>query len=171
MIILLFAALEILKNEFLSKNRTYLWNMPTLDIKIKFFFKKCEAYMEIKERNFDVKWANVESVQRQREEFFKTDKIKKVKGKYILQEDVRFDKLSPAAEFVIGGSCNGKTEWCRLSWGLRSCTHWWYSASSSRPGPPFGRHRDQAGKRSIVQQKVACGLKFENYLVGKLFFC
>jgi hypothetical protein len=29
--------------------------MPTLDIKIKFFFKKCEAYMEIKERNFDVK--------------------------------------------------------------------------------------------------------------------
>lgn len=70
--------------------------------------------MEIKERNFDVKWANVESVQKQREEFFKTGKIKKVKGKYILQEDVRFDKLSPAAEFVIGGSCNGKTEWCRV---------------------------------------------------------
>ena len=62
------------------------------------------------EVRYDVK-ANVESVQKQREEFFKTGKIKKVKGKYILQEDVRFDKLSPAAEFVIGGSCNGKTEW------------------------------------------------------------
>ncbi|MBO4712785.1 MAG: DUF4357 domain-containing protein [Fibrobacter sp.] len=62
------------------------------------------------EVRYDIK-ANGESVQKQREEFFKTGKIKKVKGKYILQEDVKFGRLSPAAEFVIGGSCNGKTEW------------------------------------------------------------
>ena len=53
--------------------------------------------------------ANGEGVRKLREAY--KGKIKKVKGKYILQEDVRFDKLSPAAEFVIGGSCNGKTEW------------------------------------------------------------
>lgn len=55
--------------------------------------------------------ANGECVQKKREDFLKAGKIKKIKGKYILQEDVYFDKLSPAAEFVIGGSCNGKTEW------------------------------------------------------------
>ena len=75
----------------------------------KVFFKKMRGVYGNKKRNFDVK-ANVESVQKQREEFFKTGKTKKVKGKYILQEDVRFDKLSPADEFVIGGSCNSKTE-------------------------------------------------------------
>ena len=49
-------------------------------------------------------------MEKKRQDYFMKGKIKKVKGKYILQEDVRFDKLSPAAEFVIGGSCNGKTE-------------------------------------------------------------
>ncbi len=62
------------------------------------------------EIRYDVK-ANSESVQRKREDFLEANKIKKAKGTYILQEDVKFDKLSPAAEFVIGGSCNGKTEW------------------------------------------------------------
>ncbi|WP_405324787.1 DUF4357 domain-containing protein [Fibrobacter sp.] len=55
--------------------------------------------------------ANGECVQKKREDFLKAGKIKKIKGKYILQEDVYFEKLSPSAEFVIGGSCNGKTEW------------------------------------------------------------
>lgn len=31
--------------------------------------------------------------------------------KFFLKKDVSFSTLSPAAEFVIGGSCNGKTEW------------------------------------------------------------
>lgn len=52
-----------------------------------------------------------DNMEKKRQDYFMKGKIKKVKGKYILQEDVRFDKLSPAAEFVIGGSCNGKTEW------------------------------------------------------------
>ena len=55
--------------------------------------------------------ANSENMEKKRQDCFTKGKIKKVKGKYILQEDVPFDKLSPAAEFVIGGSCNGKTEW------------------------------------------------------------
>ncbi|SOE75856.1 protein of unknown function [Fibrobacter sp. UWT3] len=55
--------------------------------------------------------ANGDSIEKLRQEFKDKGKIKKVKGKYILQEDVHFGKLSPAAEFVIGGSCNGKTEW------------------------------------------------------------
>lgn len=55
--------------------------------------------------------ANGGSIEKLRQEYKDKGKIKKVKGKYILQEDVHFDKLSPAAEFVIGGSCNGKTEW------------------------------------------------------------
>lgn len=62
------------------------------------------------EIRYDVK-AFGENINKQRQELKETGKIKKVKGKYILQEDVSFDKLSPAAEFVIGGSCNGKTEW------------------------------------------------------------
>lgn len=62
------------------------------------------------EIRYDVK-AFGENINKQRQEFKETGKIKKVKGKYILQEDVSFDKLSPAAEFVIGGSCNGKIEW------------------------------------------------------------
>lgn len=53
--------------------------------------------------------ANGEGIKELRQAY--KEKIKKIKGKYILQEDVHFDKLSPAAEFVIGGSCNGKTEW------------------------------------------------------------
>lgn len=55
--------------------------------------------------------ANSECVKKLRQEYKGNGKIKKVKGKYILQENVSFEKLSPAAEFVIGGSCNGKTEW------------------------------------------------------------
>ncbi|WP_406537615.1 DUF4357 domain-containing protein [Fibrobacter sp.] len=55
--------------------------------------------------------ANGDSIEKLRQEYKNNGKIKKIKGKYILQEDVLFDKLSPAAEFVIGGSCNGKTEW------------------------------------------------------------
>lgn len=55
--------------------------------------------------------ANGGNIEKLRQKYKDNGKIKKVKGKYILQEDVRFDKLSPAAEFVIGGSCNGKTEW------------------------------------------------------------
>jgi hypothetical protein len=55
--------------------------------------------------------ANGDNIEKLRQKYKDNGKIKKVKGKYILQEDVRFDKLSPAAEFVIGGSCNGKTEW------------------------------------------------------------
>lgn len=55
--------------------------------------------------------ANGRSIEKLRQEYKDKGKIKKVKGKYFLQEDVPFEKLSPAAEFVIGGSCNGKTEW------------------------------------------------------------
>lgn len=62
------------------------------------------------EIRYDVK-AFGENINKQRQEFKETGKIKKVKGKYILQEDVAFDNLSPAAQFVIGGSCNGKIEW------------------------------------------------------------
>lgn len=62
------------------------------------------------EIRYDVK-ACGENINKQRQEFKEKGKIKKIKGKYILQEDVAFEKLSPAAEFVIGGSCNGKTEW------------------------------------------------------------
>ncbi len=54
---------------------------------------------------------NSGNMEKKRQDYFTKGKIKKVKNKYILQEDVPFDKLSPAAEFVIGGSCNGKTEW------------------------------------------------------------
>jgi len=52
-----------------------------------------------------------EFVEQQRQDYLKRGKIAKQKGKYILKEDVTFEKLSPAAEFVIGGSCNGKVEW------------------------------------------------------------
>ena len=55
--------------------------------------------------------ANGEFIEQQRQAYLKKGKIIKQKGKYILKENVSFDKLSPAAEFVIGGSCNGKTEW------------------------------------------------------------
>ena len=55
--------------------------------------------------------ANGGSIEKLRQEYKDKGLIKKIKGKYFLQKDVRFDKLSPAAEFVIGGSCNGKTEW------------------------------------------------------------
>ena len=55
--------------------------------------------------------ANGGSIKKLRQEYKDKGLIKKIKGKYFLQKDVRFDKLSPAAEFVIGGSCNGKTEW------------------------------------------------------------
>lgn len=50
-------------------------------------------------------------MEQKRQLFLRQGKIQKIKDKFILQTDVFFEKLSPAAEFVIGGSCNGKTEW------------------------------------------------------------
>ena len=55
--------------------------------------------------------ANSESMEKMRRDYYKKGLIEKKKDKYILKQDVSFDKLSPAAEFAIGGSCNGKTEW------------------------------------------------------------
>ena len=55
--------------------------------------------------------ANSESMEKMRQDYYKKGLIEKKNGKYILKQDVPFEKLSPAAEFVIGGSCNGKTEW------------------------------------------------------------
>ena len=55
--------------------------------------------------------ANSETMEKKRRDYYKKGLIEKKKDKYILKQDVSFDKLSPAAEFAIGGSCNGKTEW------------------------------------------------------------
>ena len=55
--------------------------------------------------------ANSDNMEKTRRDYEKNGMIEKKRGKYILKEDVSFDKLSPAAEFVIGGSCNGKIEW------------------------------------------------------------
>lgn len=55
--------------------------------------------------------ANSESMEKMRQGYYKKGLIEKKNGKYILKQDIPFDKLSPAAEFVIGGSCNGKIEW------------------------------------------------------------
>ena len=63
------------------------------------------------EIRYNEKYKYQNNVRMKLDEMFEKECIEKKKEKYILKENVAFEKLSPAAEFVIGGSCNGKTEW------------------------------------------------------------
>lgn len=63
------------------------------------------------EIRYNEKYKYQNNVRKKLDEMFEKECIEKKKEKYILKENVAFEKLSPAAEFVIGGSCNGKTEW------------------------------------------------------------
>ena len=52
-----------------------------------------------------------ESLNVKREDLQSTGHIVERDGKYVLLEPLIFDSPSAAAEFILGGSCNGWIEW------------------------------------------------------------